>query len=294
VTGLTSSSKWIASTRACSRRRKRNPPERGEGPTAQASRKVPAETGPFTAVKILSATPKFPLRPGGRVPPRKRVRPHENVPSAAVLAAVLPAPPSEPALRHETSRASGTRRGPDQGLRARWCALARPRPGQVPDAEPAGRWKRMAVFSPEDALPDNGRERRLRGAGASPARSDRAVERDPVQDRRRRQPGCGLTSCAAEGAGCPEAGPPRRRPPVIDRAGWHAMRRSARAPYYAERCTCIATTRRARTRTRGRKSASIVRAIELYHVTGNGMEHESGYNFLVDKYGRSSKAATGA
>ena len=33
------------------------------------------------------------------------------------------------------------------------------------------------------------------------------------------------------------------------------------------------------------QSAAIVRAIELYHVKGNGW-NDIGYNFLVDKYGQ--------
>ena len=45
------------------------------------------------------------------------------------------------------------------------------------------------------------------------------------------------------------------------------------------------TTRPARTGTRAAQSPAIVRAIQLYHVKGNGW-NDIGYNFLVDRFGQ--------
>ena len=71
------------------------------------------------------------------------------------------------------------------------------------------------------------------------------------------------------------------------RAGWHAdeaIRRAA--PYYADSVhfAIVHHTAGSNSYTRA-QSASIVRAIELYHVQGNGW-NDIGYNFLVDKYGQ--------
>ena len=152
----------------------------------------------------------------------------------------------------------------------------------------AGRWSAWRVFSPEDALPDNWRERRAtRGwriaspfwTGPSNAIQYRTVGRVSrlrayfVRSPRERLP---LKRAHLAGA-----------PPVIDRAGWHAdeaIRRAA--PYYADSVhfAIVHHTAGSNSYTRA-QSASIVRAIELYHVQGNGW-NDIGYNFLVDKYGQ--------
>ena len=152
----------------------------------------------------------------------------------------------------------------------------------------AGRWSAWRTFSPEDALPDNGRERRAtRGwriaspfwTGPSNAIQYRTVGRVSrlrayfVRSPRERLP---LKRVHLAGA-----------PMVIDRAGWHAdeaIRRAA--PYYADSVhfAIVHHTAGSNSYTRA-QSASIVRAIELYHVQGNGW-NDIGYNFLVDKYGQ--------
>ena len=151
-----------------------------------------------------------------------------------------------------------------------------------------GRWSAWRVFSQEDALPDNGRERgATRGwriaspfwTGPSNAIQYRTVGRVSrlrayfVRSPRQRLP---LKRVHLAGA-----------PPVIDRAGWHAdeaIRRAA--PYYADSVhfAIVHHTAGSNSYTRA-QSASIVRAIELYHVQGNGW-NDIGYNFLVDKYGQ--------
>jgi hypothetical protein len=76
-------------------------------------------------------------------------------------------------------------------------------------------------------------------------------------------------------------------PPVLPRAGWGAVESIRRgAPEYAPavRFAVVHHTAGANAYTRA-QSAAIVRAIQTYHVRGNGW-NDIGYNFLVDKYGQ--------
>jgi hypothetical protein len=76
-------------------------------------------------------------------------------------------------------------------------------------------------------------------------------------------------------------------PPVTLRAAWGANERIRRAgPAYADRLrfSVVHHTAGSNSYTRA-QSAAIVRAIQLYHVRGNGW-NDIGYNFLVDKYGQ--------
>ncbi len=152
----------------------------------------------------------------------------------------------------------------------------------------AGRWSAWRVFSPEDALPDNGRERRAtRGwrvsspfwTGPSKAIQYRTAGRvSRVRAYFVRSPRQRLPAKRVDLAGAPA---------VIDRAGWHADEAIRRAPpYYADsvHVAIVHHTAGSNSYTRA-QSASIVRAIELYHVQGNGW-NDIGYNFLVDKYGQ--------
>ncbi len=152
----------------------------------------------------------------------------------------------------------------------------------------AGRWSAWRVFSAEDALPDHGREQRAtRGwriaspfwTGASNAIQYRTVGR--------------VARLRAYFVRAPRQASPAKRadlagaPPIITRAGWHAdesIRRAA--PYYADSVhyAIVHHTAGSNSYTKA-QSASIVRAIELYHVQGNGW-NDIGYNFLVDKYGQ--------
>jgi N-acetylmuramoyl-L-alanine amidase-like protein len=152
----------------------------------------------------------------------------------------------------------------------------------------AGRWSAWRVFSPEDSLPDDGRERRAtRGwriaspfwTGPSDGIQYRTIGRvSRLRAYFVRSPRQRPTAKRAELAGAP---------PIITRAGWHAdesIRRAA--PYYADSVhfAIVHHTAGSNSYTRA-QSASIVRAIELYHVKGNGW-NDIGYNFLVDKYGQ--------
>jgi hypothetical protein len=153
----------------------------------------------------------------------------------------------------------------------------------------AGRWSRWLVSSDQDALPDRGtREwRAMRGwrigepqwTGASNAIEYRT--RGHVARVRAffvRSPRLPVGGKRAELAGAP---------PIIKRADWHADESIRRAgPYYADGIHLAIVHHTAGSNSYSKsQSASIVRAIELYHVQGNGW-NDIGYNFLVDKYGQ--------
>jgi N-acetylmuramoyl-L-alanine amidase len=76
-------------------------------------------------------------------------------------------------------------------------------------------------------------------------------------------------------------------PLIVPRLGWSANERIRRhAPRYAPalRLAIVHHTAGSNSYSRS-QSAAIVRAIEIYHVLGNGWD-DIGYNFLVDKYGQ--------
>jgi hypothetical protein len=153
----------------------------------------------------------------------------------------------------------------------------------------SGRWSRWLVSSDEDALPDRGtRElRAMQGwrvgepqwAGASNAIQYRSLGRvSRVRALLVRSPRLPVGGKRPELAGAP---------PIITRADWHADESIRRAgPFYADgiHLAIVHHTAGSNSYTKA-QSASIVRAIELYHVQGNGW-NDIGYNFLVDKYGQ--------
>jgi N-acetylmuramoyl-L-alanine amidase len=153
----------------------------------------------------------------------------------------------------------------------------------------AGRWSRWLLSNDEDALPDRGAGelRSMRGwrvgepqwTGASNAIQYRSLGR--VSRMRAflvRSPRLPVEGKRPELAGAPR---------IITRADWHADESIRRGtPYYADgiHLAIVHHTAGANSYTKA-QSASIVRAIELYHVQGNGW-NDIGYNFLVDKYGQ--------
>ena len=152
----------------------------------------------------------------------------------------------------------------------------------------AGRWSVWRLSADEDALPDRGREAKAtRGwrigdpvwTGASNRIQYRAVGRvTRLRAYLVRSPRLPVTVKRAEIAGAP---------PIITRAGWHADESIRRgAPFYADGIHLAIVHHTAGSNSYSKaQSASIVRAIELYHVKGNGW-NDIGYNFLVDKYGQ--------
>ena len=153
----------------------------------------------------------------------------------------------------------------------------------------AGRWSPWRLSSDEDALPDLGsREwREVRGwrvgepqwTGAANAIQYRSLGRvSRLRAFLVRSPRLPVGGKRPELAGAP---------PIVTRADWHAdesIRRAA--PYYADGIHLAIVHHTAGSNSYSKaQSASIVRAIELYHVQGNGW-NDIGYNFLVDKYGQ--------
>jgi hypothetical protein len=76
-------------------------------------------------------------------------------------------------------------------------------------------------------------------------------------------------------------------PLIVPRLGWSANERIRRErPKYAPSLRLAIVHHTAGSNSyRASQSAAIVRAIEIYHVLGNGW-NDIGYNFLVDKYGQ--------
>jgi N-acetylmuramoyl-L-alanine amidase len=153
----------------------------------------------------------------------------------------------------------------------------------------AGRWSKWLLSSDEDALPDRGsREwRAMQGwrvgepqwTGAANAIQYRSLGRvSRVRAFLVRSARLPVGGKRLELAGAP---------PIITRAAWHADESIRRAgPYYADGIHLAIVHHTAGSNSYSKaQSAQIVRAIELYHVQGNGW-NDIGYNFLVDKYGQ--------
>jgi hypothetical protein len=151
----------------------------------------------------------------------------------------------------------------------------------------AGHWSAWRRFSEEDALPDRGEARRSAGwRVASPFWTGGA---DRIQYRAAGR----VTRLRVYFVRSPrERGPLKHTqlagaPSIVTRAGWQANESIRRGtPFYADgvRLAIVHHTAGSNAYTKA-QSASIVRAIELYHVQSNGW-NDIGYNFLVDKYGQ--------
>ena len=157
---------------------------------------------------------------------------------------------------------------------------------------PGGRWGRWQPAAPEaDDLPNRGVENRRRGwhlgspywTGSADALQYRTVGRVSavraffVRGRSQGRVFRGRLQ-APDFTG---------QPTIITRAQWHAPESIRRAPpSYADgvHLAIVHHTAGSNNYSAG-QSASIVRAIMLYHVQGNGW-NDIGYNFLVDKYGQ--------
>ena len=91
----------------------------------------------------------------------------------------------------------------------------------------------------------------------------------------------------------PQAGVPARTlqkagaPPIVPRSGWNADEKIRRAdPSYASAVRLALVHHTAgKNGYSAAEAPAIVRAIELYHVKGNGW-NDIGYNFLVDRFGQ--------
>src|SRR6476646_4289916 len=246
--------------------------------------------GHFTLVKILPTSSGFPCRRGTCLLLSKRVR-SMKLAVIAVIAAVFPGTAFGAGLVQQQDlqprasvRTLATGNFALVGLHWRGAGRVEYRTRSL-----AGRWSRWLLSSDEDALPDRGsRElRALRGwrvgepqwTGAADAIQYRSLGRvSRVRAFLVRSPRLPVGGKRPELAGVP---------PIITRADWHADESIRRAgPYYADgiHLAIVHHTAGSNSYTKA-QSASIVRAIELYHVQGNGW-NDIGYNFLVDKYGQ--------
>src|SRR5438093_622307 len=146
----------------------------------------------------------------------------------------------------------------------------------------AGRWSRWQSGLAEDDGPDGPRRGVRVGSpywvGAANAIQYRARGR-----------AFGVRAFLVRSSGGPLIRQPQltKTPAIITRAQWganEAIRRAA--PHYADAVHLAVVHHTAGSNAySARQSAAIVRAIEVYHVKGNGW-NDIGYNFLVDKYGQ--------
>ena len=211
---------------------------------------------------------------------------------AAVFAVAVPAPAAGAAL----SLASREVRGPSPVRVARFDLVGLHWRGQgsvlFRTRAPGGRWSAWHPAAPEgDDRPDRGKEHsgarsgwRLGSpywTGGAEALQVRTVGQvSGVRAYFVRSPG----TAAAVRTRIPQlAG----KPTIITRAQWGANEAIRRAPpVYADTVHLAIVHHTAGSNSyRAGQSAAIVRAIELYHVQGNGW-NDIGYNFLVDKYGQ--------
>src|SRR4051812_18877351 len=248
--------------------------------------------GRFTLVKILATSSHFPCGRGGRLLPSKSGRSMKFLLiAAAVLAVAFPGSAFAAGLVQQRDlqpqaslRTAVTRNFQLVGLHWRGTGVVRYRTRNL-----AGRWSPGLTSSDEDALPDRGsREwRAMRGwrmgepqwTGASNAIQYRSLGRVlRVRAFLVHSPRLRVGGKRPELAGAP---------PIITRADWHADESIRRAgPYYADGGHLAIVHHTAGSNSYSKaQSASIVRAIELYHVQGNGW-NDIGYNFLIDKYGQ--------
>jgi hypothetical protein len=153
----------------------------------------------------------------------------------------------------------------------------------------SGRWSGWLNAAPEaEDQPDLGTDERGRLASWRLGNPWWVGPSDRIEYRLRGQ----VTRLRAHFVWSPSAGVPARTlqkagsPSIIPRSGWNAdetIRRSTPSFASAIRLALVHHTAGANGYTAA-QSPAIVRAIELYHVKGNGW-NDIGYNFLVDRFG---------
>ncbi|MDX6438975.1 MAG: hypothetical protein QOF45_1558, partial [Gaiellaceae bacterium] len=153
----------------------------------------------------------------------------------------------------------------------------------------AGRWSSWVDAAPEaEDRPDAGTDERARLSSWRLGNPWWVGASDRIEYRLRGK----VTRLRAYFVWSPPAGVPARTlqkagaPAIVPRSGWNAderIRRSTPSFAPAIRLALVHHTAGANGYTAA-QSPSIVRAIELYHVKGNGW-NDIGYNFLVDRFG---------
>ena len=153
----------------------------------------------------------------------------------------------------------------------------------------AGRWGSWQDAAPEDEdRPDGNSAERGRSGSWRLGNPWWVGPSNRIEYRLRGQ----VTRLRAFFVWSPDAGVPARtlqaagRPPIVPRAGWNAdekIRRGTTAIAPTLRLAIVHHTAGANGYTAA-EAPAIVKAIQLYHVKGNGW-NDIGYNFLVDRFG---------
>jgi hypothetical protein len=153
----------------------------------------------------------------------------------------------------------------------------------------AGRWSGWMEAAPEaEDQPDAGTDERARMSSWRLGNPWWVGASDRIEYRLRGK----VTRLRAYFVWSPQAGVPARTlqkagaPAIVPRSGWNADEKIRRnTPSFASgvRLALVHHTAGANGYTAA-QSPAIVRAIELYHVKGNGW-NDIGYNFLVDRFG---------
>ncbi len=154
----------------------------------------------------------------------------------------------------------------------------------------SGGWSGWADAAPEaEDLPDSGTTERARSGGWRLGNPWWVGPSDRIEYRPRGR----VTQLRSFFVWSPQPGVPARTlqkagsPAIVPRAGWGAdesIRRSAPSFAPSLRLALVHHTAGANGYSAA-VSPSIVKAIQLYHVKGNGW-NDIGYNFLVDRFGR--------
>jgi hypothetical protein len=154
----------------------------------------------------------------------------------------------------------------------------------------AGRWSAWRIAAPEaEDGPDPRTAERLRSGRWRLGNPYWTGASDRIQYRLRGR----VTRLRAHYVWSPADAVPSRAPAgtttpaIVNRAGWRASESIRRgAPRYASslRFAVVHHSAGSNAYTKA-QSAAVVRAIQLYHVRGNGWD-DVGYNFLVDRYGQ--------
>ena len=154
----------------------------------------------------------------------------------------------------------------------------------------AGRWSAWEAAAPEaEDQPDTGTAERARAGSWRIGNPWWVGPSDRIEYRLRGN----VTKLRAFFVWSPTQGVPGRTlqaagaPPILPRSGWNADEKIRRAPpSFAPtlRLALVHHTAGANGYTAA-QSPAIVRAIQLYHVKGNGW-NDIGYNFLVDRFGQ--------
>ena len=194
-------------------------------------------------------------------------------------------------LPRHSPRAASARVGDGaHPLQPRRAALAWARLGAVPNPRALRPLERLGSCGARGRGPARCADERAGTAGLVAARQPvvgRTVGPDRLPTPRQGDQAARLLRLEPDARRAGTHAPAGRAPAIIPRSGWNADEKIRRAtPSFAPvlRLALVHHTAGANGYTAA-QSPAIVRAIELYHVKGNGW-NDIGYNFLVDRFGK--------